>query len=258
MTTLRNPDDVMREVTTDIIRRTLRLARKRGRVVTISKTARGKGVDLALLDPDTADGADRLRAYLTLVQRHYTISGLGAPEEPNAVNWRQANLPLHRRILVLFQVGISFFMKGTPLKNRLYRWMGAHIGRNVEIMQMVWLDHFRPELVFVGDNTLIGAFSRLTVHAYEGAGKFRYGIIEIRPNCTIGAGTGIGPILIEEGARTLPGTTLSPYLVRVRAGSVVGFSPPPVKLPDPAVSEAAAADADGVSHNYSQHEGSTQ
>ena len=85
--------------------------------------------------------------------------------------------------------------------------MGAHIGRNVEIMQMVWLDHFRPELVFVGDNTLIGAFSRLTVHAYEGCGKFRYGLIEIGAHCTIGAGTGIGPIRIEDNVRTLPGTT---------------------------------------------------
>jgi hypothetical protein len=26
-------------------------------------------------------------------------------------------------------------MKGTPLKNILYRCMGAHIGKNVEIMQ---------------------------------------------------------------------------------------------------------------------------
>jgi len=59
-------------------------------------------------------------------------------------------------------------MKGTPLKNRLYRLMGAHIGRNVEIMQLAWLDHFRPELIFVGDNTLIGAYTHITVHAYEG------------------------------------------------------------------------------------------
>jgi acetyltransferase-like isoleucine patch superfamily enzyme len=131
-------------------------------------------------------------------------------------------------------------MKGNPLKNRLYRWMGAHIGKNVEIMQMVWLDHFRPELVFIGDNTLLGAFTRLTVHAYEGAGKFRYGIIEIGSNCTIGAGTGIGPIRIEDGVRTLPGTTLSPYLARVRAGSVVGFMPPPVKLPDAGAGAPAA------------------
>jgi acetyltransferase-like isoleucine patch superfamily enzyme len=229
------PDEAMRKVTTDMIRRALRLARRRGRTVTISKTAKGKGLDIATLDPDSPEGLQRLTAYLTPVQRHYTFSGLGAPEEANAINWRQVNLPFFRRVRVLVDVAISFFLKGTPLKNRLYRRMGAHIGRNVEIMQMVWLDHFRPELIFVGDNTLIGAFSRLTVHAYEGSGKFRYGIIEIGPNCTIGAGTGIGPILIEEGVRTLPGTTLSPYLARVRAGSVVGFSPPPVKLPDPPV-----------------------
>jgi len=229
------PDEAMRKVTTDMIRRALRLARRRGRTVTISKTAKGKGLDIATLDPDSPEGLQRLTAYLTPVQRHYTFSGLGAPEEASAINWRQVNLPFFRRVRVLVDVGISFFLKGTPQKNRLYRRMGAHIGRNVEIMQMVWLDHFRPELIFVGDNTLIGAFSRLTVHAYEGSGKFRYGIIEIGPNCTIGAGTGIGPILIEEGVRTLPGTTLSPYLARVRAGSVVGFSPPPVKLPDPPV-----------------------
>ncbi len=190
-------------------------------------------MDISTLDPDSPEGLQRLTAYLTPVQRHYTFSGLGAPEEPDAINWRQINFGFFRRVRVLVQVGVSFFLKGTPLKNRLYRRMGAHIGRNVEIMQMVWLDHFRPELIFVGDNTLIGAFSRLTVHAYEGSGKFRYGLIEIGKQCVIGAGTGIGPILIEDGVRTLPGTTLSPYLARVRAGSVVGFSPPPVKLPDP-------------------------
>jgi hypothetical protein len=110
-------------------------------------------VDIATLDPDTPEGAERLAAYLNPVQRHYTFSGLGAPEEPNAINWRKVNFPFLRRACVLMQVGISFFLKGTPLKNRLYRSMGAHIGRNVEIMQMVWLDHFRPELIFVGDNT---------------------------------------------------------------------------------------------------------
>jgi hypothetical protein len=77
-------------------------------------------------------------------------------------------------------------MKGTPLKNRLYRWMGAHIGKNVETVQMVWLDHYRPELIRIGDNTLIGAFSRITVHGYEGAGCFRCGLAEIGKDCRIG------------------------------------------------------------------------
>lgn len=232
----------MRRVTQDMILRAIKLGEKRGRTITISKTAKGKGVDISTLDPRRADGLKRLESFLAPGQRHYTFSGLGAPEEPNAINWRLVNLPPWRRLLVQIQVALSFVMKGTPLKNRLYRWMGAHIGKNVEIMQLAWLDHFRPELIFVGDNTLLGAYTRVTAHAYEGSGKFRYGLVEIGANCTIGAGTGIGPIKIEDNVRTLPGTTLSPYMVRVRAGSVVGYSPPPVRLPANPSGEAERKD----------------
>jgi len=226
------PEQVMREVTTDIIRRAIKKGRRKGRKVYIGKTAKGKSVDIETLNPETAEGERNLQAFLTPAGRHYTFSGLGAPEERNAINWRTINLSWGRKILVLLLVAISFVMKGTPLKNKLYRLMGVHVGKNVEIMQLVWLDHFRPELIFIGDNTLLGAYTRVTAHAYEGCGKFRYGLVEIGSNCTIGAGTGIGPMLIEDNVRTLPGTTLSPYMVRVRAGSVVGYNPPPVKLPD--------------------------
>ena len=227
-----NPKSVMREVTEDIIRRAIRRGRRKQRTIYISKAANGRTTPVESLNPDTPEGRQKLDAYLTPIGRHYTISGLGAPEEGNAVSWRTVNLSLGRRILVGALVALTFVMKGTPLKNRLYRLMGVHLGRNVEIMQIAWLDHFRPELIFIGDNTLIGAFSRLTVHAYEGAGKFRYGLIEIGSNCLIGAGTGTGPILMEDGVRTLPGTALSPYLARIRAGAVVGYAPPPVKLPE--------------------------
>lgn len=228
-----SPEQVMREVTTDIIRRAIKKARKKGRTIYISKTAKGKGIDIETLNPETDEGVKNLNAFLTPTGRHYTFSGLGAPEEKNSMNWRTINLSAGRRVLVLLLVAISFVMKGTPLKNKLYRLMGVNIGRNVEIMQLVWLDHFRPELIFIGNNTLLGAYTHVTAHAYEGRGRFRYGLIEIGSNCTIGAGTGIGPILMEDNVRTLPGTTVSPYLARVRAGSVVGYNPPPVKLPDP-------------------------
>jgi hypothetical protein len=46
--------------------------------------------------------------------------------------------------------------------------------------------------------------------------------VEIGKNCIIEAGTGIGPIKIQDGVRTLPGTTLSPYLACIKAGAVVG------------------------------------
>ena len=67
--------------------------------------------------------------------------------------------------------------------------------------------------------------------------RFRFGLVEIGSNCIIGAGTGLGLIKIEDGVRTLPGTTLSPYLARVRAGSVVGYDPPNVRLPEAAQTE---------------------
>ena len=109
--------------------------------------------------------------------------------------------------------------------------MGVHIGKNTEIMQLVWLDHFRPELIFIGDNTLMGAYTRVTVHTYENCGRFRYGLVEIGSNCTIGAGTGMGVIRIEDNVRTLPGATLSPYFLKIKAGSVVGWNPPPIQKP---------------------------
>jgi acetyltransferase-like isoleucine patch superfamily enzyme len=236
------PEEAMRAVTEDIILRAIKQARKKGRTVSISKTGRGRGVDVVTLDPRTSEGMKNLDDHLTPNHRHYTFSGLGAPEEKNAITWRSLNLPRWRRALVGLQVAVSYFMKGTPLKNRLYRWMGAHIGKNVEIMRMVWLDHFLPELIWIGDNTLIGAFTRITVHAYEGCGRFRYGLVEIGTNYTIGGGTGIGPIRIEEGVRTLPGTSLSPYLARVKAGSVVGFNPPNVRTPETTAPEKSSPD----------------
>jgi len=248
----KTPEETMRAVTVDMVRRTLRLARKKGRSVFISKTAKGKAIDMEKIDPDTPEGAKALNAFLTPVARHYTFSGLGAPEEHNAINWRKINLSMWRRAAVMILVAISFLMKGTPLKNKLYRLMGVNIGKNVEIMQLVWLDHFRPELIFVGDNTLLGAYTRVTVHAYEGSGRFRYGLVEIGSGCTIGAGTGIGPMLIEDGARTLPGTTLSPYMARVRAGSVVGYNPPPVKLPEAAVATHEVVEKGPSSENTSE------
>lgn len=227
----KTPEEVIKIVTIEIIERAIKLGKKKNRIIKISKTSGGKGTDVNELNPKTKEGKINLDNFFSSIRRHYTFSGLGSIEEKNSINWRVLNLPFGRRILLVFQVSLSFILKGTAYKNILYRWMGVHVGKGAEIMQLVWLDHFRPELIFIGENTLMGAFTRLTVHAYEGQGKFRYGLIEIGKNCKIGAGTGMGPILIEENVRTLPGATLSPYFSRIKAGSVVGWNPPNIKEP---------------------------
>ena len=228
----KSPEAVIKEVTIEIILRAINLGKKNNRSILISKTSGGKGTDVNDLNPKTEEGRINLERFFNPIRRHYTISGLGSPEEKNSINWRVLNLPFGRRILLVFQVAASFLLKGTPFKNKFYRWMGIHIGKGAEIMQLVWLDHFRPELIFIGENSLLGAFTRLTVHVYEGSGKFRYGLIEIGNNCKIGAGTGMGPVKIEDNVRTLPGATLSPYLSLIRKGSVVSWNTPKVKEPN--------------------------
>jgi hypothetical protein len=223
------PLEAMRRVTIEILERAIRHARRSGREITISKTSGGRGVDVTTLDPRTAEGRQRLEAFLTPVKRQYTISGLGSADEPGAINWRKVNLGVGRRWLLAAQLVLSLVMKGTPAKNRLLRWMGAHVGRGVEVMQGAWLDHFRPELIFIGDGTVIGAFSRITVHGYEGGGRFRWGLVEIGSGCMLGAGTQMGPIRIGDGVRTLPGTMLSPHYFRIPAGAVVGDERPPIR-----------------------------
>ncbi len=227
----KTPEEVIKLVTIEIIERAIKLGKKNNRIISISKTSGGKGIDVNELNPKTKEGRENLNNFFTSIRRRYTFFGLGSIEEKNSINWRIFNLPLGRRLLLVFQVSLSFLLKGTLIKNKLYRWMGVHVGYGSEIMQLVWLDHFRPELISIGNNTLMGAFTRLTVHAYDGSGKFTYGLIEIGNNCTIGAGTGMGPIIIEDNVRTLPGATLSPYFSRIKAGSIVGWNPPNVKEP---------------------------
>jgi acetyltransferase-like isoleucine patch superfamily enzyme len=228
----KSPEEVIKLVTIEIIERAIKLGEKKNRSVYISKTSGGKGVEVITLNPKTEEGRANLEEFFKPIRRHYTFHGLGKPEEKDAINWRVLNLPTWRRILLFLQLIRSSTMKGTPSKIKFFRKMGVHIGENTEIMQGVWLDHFRPELIFIGDNTLIGAFARVTVHAYEGHGRFRYGLVEIGNNCTIGAGTGMGVIRMGNNVRTLPGTTLSPYLMKVKDGAVIGWSPPHVHNPD--------------------------
>ena len=225
----KSPEEVIKLVTIEIIERAIKYGTKKNRSVFISKTSGGQGVNVLTLNPRTSEGIDNLEKFFRPIRRHYTISGLGSPEEHNAINWRIINLPFSRRALLALQSIVAYLLKGTPGKNKFCRWMGVHIGQGTEIMQMVWLDHFRPELIFIADNTLLGALSRLTVHIYEGGGKFRYGLIEIGSNCKMASGTGMGPIQIGDNVRTLPGTTLSPYFSKIKAGSVVGWDTPHVK-----------------------------
>ena len=218
--------ETMERVTREIISRCIKYSRRCHREIFISKTSSGKGINVRELDPKTPEGRTALKVFLKVPKRHYTIYGLGSPSEKNPVNWRKVNLGFLRRTANTLVIFLTMALKGTPFKIRLYRLLGVHIGQDTEIMMGAWLDHFRPELIFIGDRTPIGAFTRITVHAYEGLGKFRYGVVSIGSDCTIASGTGMGVIQIGDRVRTLPNTVLSPYYIKVPDGAVVGYQKP--------------------------------
>ena len=99
----KSPEEVIKEVTIEIISRAIKLGKKNKRSIMISKTSGGKGTDVNDLNPKTEEGRINLEKFFSSIRRHYTISGLGSPEEKNAINWRILNLPFGRRILLLFQ-----------------------------------------------------------------------------------------------------------------------------------------------------------
>ncbi len=222
--------ETMERVTREILSRCIQYSQRKGRDIFISKTSSGRGINVKELDPRTPEGRANLEAFFKVRKRHYTIYGLGNPSEKNAVNWRDVNLGWLRRTVNLLAIFSAMVLKGSPFKIRLYRLLGVHIGRDTEIMMGVWLDHFRPELIFVGDRTLLGAFTRVTVHAYEGLGKFRFGVVSIGSDCKISTGAAMGMIEIGDHVRTLPNTVLSPYYFRIPDGAVVGYQKPTCTL----------------------------
>jgi acetyltransferase-like isoleucine patch superfamily enzyme len=101
---------------------------------------------------------------------------------------------------------------GFSLRPTLHRLRGVHIGKNVWLSQMVYIDENHPEAITIGDNTAIGL--RVTIFAHFYSGPRRSGdhakavTIEedvfIGPHCVILPGVRIG-----KGSVIQAGTTVS-------------------------------------------------
>jgi acetyltransferase-like isoleucine patch superfamily enzyme len=221
-----NIDDALRKVVTRIIRRGIWLGGKKGRIITIARSASADPIDIRELNPDIPAGADRLGAFLKGRTNFYTFAGLGKLSEKNRIHWTALNRPLYKRFLLSWLVLFAMVFRAGRFKNSLYRLAGVKLGKDTEIMQACWIDQFCPELIEIGDNSLVGAFCKLSSHAYEGGGKFRVGLVRIGDNCILASGVSMGAIRIGDGTRVLPNTTLSPYFARLHKDSLVSYPPP--------------------------------
>lgn len=219
-------DDALRRAVTRIIRRGIWLGEKKGRLITVSRSASADPIDIRELNPDSPEGSERLSVFLKGRTNFYTFDGLGKLSEKNRIHWTALNRPLYKRFLLSWLVLFAMVFRAGRFKNSLYRLAGVKVGKDTEIMQACWIDQFCPELIEIGDNSLVGAFCKISSHAYEGGGKFRVGLVRIGDNCILASGVSMGAIRIGDGTRVLPNTTLSPYFARLHKDSLVSYPPP--------------------------------
>ena len=87
---------------------------------------------------------------------------------------------------------IARFFPSTRVKNFLYRTCGAKIGKGATFGLGAMMDIFSPELISVGEETLIGYNTVILAHELL-QGEYRTGRVEIGKRVMIGANCTILP-----------------------------------------------------------------
>lgn len=92
------------------------------------------------------------------------------------------------------------YLPSTRLKNLLYRLCGAKIGKGATFGLGAMLDIFYPELITVGEESLIGYNTVLLAHELL-QGEYRTGKVEIGSRVMLGANCTVLPgIKVGDGA----------------------------------------------------------
>lgn len=132
--------------------------------------------------------------------RHSRLQHIPASGPYNSLHdWAHIVPPLRvvRNFLIIY---LNRFMPSLRLKNILYRLTGMKVGAHCAFGLMSMVDIFFPELITVGDNTIIGYNTVLLGHEFLQR-ELRIGPVVIGPNVTIGANCTILPgVTIGEGA----------------------------------------------------------
>ena len=141
-------------------------------------------------------------------------------EDKSLKTWREVKSA--RRVLKNYLIMVLCrFMPDIELKNRIYRKTGMKIGKNVSIFASN-LDILFPELIEIGDNTIIGNTTAILTHEFL-AHSSKKGRVKIGNDVTIG-----GMSLILPGVVIGDGATVAAYSLvnkSVEPGALVGGVP---------------------------------
>lgn len=126
-----------------------------------------------------------------------------APPGKNSLHlWSKAVHPL--RVSWNFMIiTLCRYLPSLHLKRLLYRSLGMKVGKDVSVGLMAMMDVFFPQLISIGENTVIGYNCTILCHEFL-VREYRTGRVEIGSGVMLGANSTI-----------LPG-------VRIGSGAVVG------------------------------------
>lgn len=122
------------------------------------------------------------------------------PPEKNSLGyWYKAVNPL--KVVVNFLViYLCKYLPFLSVKNWLYRRLGVKVGRDVSFALAATIDVFYPQLVTVGDNSILGYNCTVLCHEFL-INEYRTGEVVIGKNVMVGANSTILPgICIGDGA----------------------------------------------------------
>jgi serine acetyltransferase len=152
---------------------------------------------------------------------------------PNAhQGWYKARNHLNGPVLGPLRIVVNYVVinacKHLPslaLKRWLFRLLGMRLGRGVTIASGATLDYFFPELIEIGDHTIVGMNALLLTHEFL-HDRLRCGPVRIGADCLVGAnctvlagvslgdGTTVSAMsLVHKG--TPPGTFVGGVPIRV-------------------------------------------
>ncbi len=119
---------------------------------------------------------------------------------PNSMrSWHKIKNPL--RVCLNFTViYLCRFLPSLRLKNILYRAIGMKVGKNASVGLCAMFDIFFPELIEIGENTVIGYNATILAHEYL-VNEWRTGRVKIGKNVMIGANcTVLAGVEVGDGA----------------------------------------------------------
>lgn len=155
-------------------------------------------------------------------QRNARMTSHPAPGGVNSLwSWRRW-VPLHRVMRNFCVVYVCRYLPSLRWKNRLYRMMGTDVEPHVSAGLGATLDVFFPELIHLGENSIIGYNTVILAHEFL-VDELRTGPVHIGKNVMIAANVTILPgVVIGDGA-----TVSACSLVNrdVPPGAVVGGVP---------------------------------